>query len=671
MKKLKQTPAVVILILLAVLLLSFPAAAEESGKTETVYAELNSDGSVEKVMVVNHIQTPQAGTYIDYGNYSAIDNITGEEKPIVDGEKITWELPAYDNGFYYIGTMTDAVLPWNLSITCRLNGTIVDAEDLAGQSGEVMIHIKATANADTSAYFRENFAMQLTQTLNTDLCSDITATGATSVITGKNNSLAYTILPGESLDATITFQAQDLELSGLSAVISPFSMSSFSALEDITGNIDQIYSAMDQLIDGNRQLQSGFSDILVAIAAINGGTGALSGSTDVISQGFQSYAQGLNIFEEYINVFANQMEQSMGALEETTKNIEQAKQGLAQGSQKIKEILNSLDQETANYANLIAELESALTSLNDSLQGISQGISELKTNNDNMGDQLREINSQYQSLYQGYTSATSSLRSLLGNTGSANALLTHEDPEVRALAEAYLKNQEGIATSVSELEELNGSFSTLNNNFSQGIDSMEAGYQQISAGLEQMEASVIKMMNGLDNGFDFSSLKNQLSSLQKELDQAGNLLNQFNIDDIVFNFEAYTQGIGAMKSAATDLKTGFQTIQSNMEEQLFQGIDSLYQGTSTLYENLDEFPAGLQALLEGQIALRNGMEEATSMLNTEENTSENISFASEQGSASSVQFVMSTPSIAQDTTVYTAPQEEETSFWQRFLNLFS
>ena len=72
-----------------------------------------------------------------------------------------------------------------------------------------------------------------------------------------------------------------------------------------------------------------------------------------------------------------------------------------------------------------------------------------------------------------------------------------------------------------------------------------------------------------------------------------------------------------------------------MEEQLFQGIDSLYQGTSTLYENLDEFPAGLQALLEGQIALRNGMEEATSMLNTEENASENISFASEQGSASS------------------------------------
>ena len=33
-----------------------------------------------------------------------------------------------------------------------------------------------------------------------------------------------------------------------------------------------------------------------------------------------------------------------------------------------------------------------------------------------------------------------------------------------------------------------------------------------------------------------------------------------------------------MKSAATDLKTGFQTIQSNMEEQLFQGIDSPLSG---------------------------------------------------------------------------------------------
>ena len=37
----------------------------EISKDETVYINLQDNGSVKEVLVVNHIYTPQAGTYVD------------------------------------------------------------------------------------------------------------------------------------------------------------------------------------------------------------------------------------------------------------------------------------------------------------------------------------------------------------------------------------------------------------------------------------------------------------------------------------------------------------------------------------------------------------------------------------------------------------------------------
>ncbi|MEE0776855.1 MAG: hypothetical protein U0M15_07340 [Bacillota bacterium] len=672
MKITKMHALFFVFALVALMFLPFHTMAAEIEKTETVYAELNSDGSVKNVMVVNHINTPRAGTYVDFGTYSSINNITGQEKPFIDGEKITWELPNYENGFYYIGTMNQSALPWDLSITYRLDGKTVEAKELAGKTGQVEIHLKATPNSESLPYFQDNFAMQLTQTLNTDLCTDIHADGATSVIAGKSDSLAYTVLPGKPLDATIIFQAEDLEMSGFSVILSPFSMSSFSSLSNMTGKVDQMYDAMDQMIDGNRQLQTGFQDILVAIKAIQNGTGALSQNTETISGGFLDYAQGLNMFSEYINVFASEMENSMGALKESTKEIEAAQQALTQSSQRIQKILGQFDQEIGVFQGQISQLEAALTELNAGLSKLSQSLGELKTANDSMGSKLNEINSQYDSLQSKYAEITAILQEYLGNSDLANELKNHEDPKVRALAETYLRNQSGISIAVSTLETLNTNFQTLNVSFHSGMKGMETGYQEISNGIGAMQSSINEILKGMGEGFDFSPIKNQLSSLEKELDQAKSILGQFRLDDISLNFEAFIQGIQGMQSAAGDLKTGFGKIQTGMKARLFPGISQLHQGATTLYNNIDTFPAGLQRLLTGQIALKNGVGDALAMLDIDENDeTKDVSFASDQGSASSVQFIMSTPAIAVDSTVYTAPQKEKTSFWQRIKDLFS
>ena len=113
-------------LLLAVL----PAQAQEQNtpKEEVVYATLYSDGAVQGVYVVNSFVLDEAGKIVDYGDYTALRNMTSSEELHFTDQKITIEADA--GRLYYEGILDDTTLPWNFEIKYWLDGVALSAEEL-------------------------------------------------------------------------------------------------------------------------------------------------------------------------------------------------------------------------------------------------------------------------------------------------------------------------------------------------------------------------------------------------------------------------------------------------------------------------------------------------------------------------------------------------------------
>lgn len=139
------------LILLAVLLVtSCLFAASAAAKEEVVYANLDKNGGVEGVYVVNIFgyselvnavaANPAEPVIVDYGDYTSVKNLVSTEAIVkTGGDEYTIylnpEVPA-DGKLYYQGN-TKNIIPWNIDVAFFLDGKEVSAEEIAGAAGHV------------------------------------------------------------------------------------------------------------------------------------------------------------------------------------------------------------------------------------------------------------------------------------------------------------------------------------------------------------------------------------------------------------------------------------------------------------------------------------------------------------------------------------------------------
>ncbi|MEG1497264.1 MAG: hypothetical protein RR385_07790 [Clostridiales bacterium] len=640
-------------------------------KDETVYMDLNSDGSIKEVLVVNHIITPTEGTYVDYGDYAAIENITGKEKPTVAGNKITWQLPANPDGFYYIGTLKKADIPWNFNIKYYLENKEVDASALGGISGKVKIKVSATSNKIAGNYFKENFAMQMSQTLNTDMCKNINAVDGTTVVAGKNETVSFMVLPGTNTDATISFDATDLELAGLSVILSPFSMSGFGGMEDLEGGVDEMINAMDALISGTNQLKSGMVTMSDGVGSLSSGAQQLANANGTVEEGFNQYQQGLSTFGNYISSFSAEMSKSLDSLAGAGKKLETAKSALNQSTKKINEALNNIDSNIGSSKQQIEQLEQGLNQLSAGLKDLSSGMAQIIEQNNKIGAQLTGLSNQYSGLQGQYAELSSKLNGIMNATDTATALKDNPDPEVAKLANAYLSAAGSVTKVKGELDALNSGFKQLNSTFGGAIESISQGYAGLNSGITKLQGAVDDMLKGLSAGFDFSGIKTQLTTLQAEMKNAQNTLGQFSMDDFNIDVNQYKNGMTQMDQAVSGLEYNFSLLKDGVTNQVFSGINQLNEGLSLLYTNVYKLPGVVDKLADGQTQVRDGVNNSFKDYLGNDVVPDAVSFAS-PGSLvpRTIQFIGTTPTIAVDKTVYVAPVEKKLTLLDRVKNMF-
>ena len=181
-------------------------------KSEVVYATLAASGAPKAVYVVNRFDVEVPGTVVDHGDYTSVQNLTNETELARIGDATTFEAEA--GTLYYQGDAANAALPWNVSLSYELDGKKMEADQLAGASGNLAVHVTTARNEAIDPAFYDSFMLQITFTLPGDVASDVEGEGATIAQSGEDATAAFTVLPGQDADFTLTAKVRNFKMPG-------------------------------------------------------------------------------------------------------------------------------------------------------------------------------------------------------------------------------------------------------------------------------------------------------------------------------------------------------------------------------------------------------------------------------------------------------------------------
>lgn len=195
----------ILLIALCLIMVS-AAALAEAKKTEVVYGKLDLKGGLSAVYIVNGFETAEAAEVTDYGDYTEVINLSGTEALSPRDGALTLQLSR--GRFYYQGNPEPRPLPWDIAFSYKLDGSDIEPEALSGASGHFEMTLSVTAREDLIDYAKA-LTLQISLTLDGERCLNISAPDGTVAAAGGNLTLAYVVLPGQSVSYTFSADVKD------------------------------------------------------------------------------------------------------------------------------------------------------------------------------------------------------------------------------------------------------------------------------------------------------------------------------------------------------------------------------------------------------------------------------------------------------------------------------
>ncbi|MBS4539435.1 hypothetical protein GOQ27_13245 [Clostridium sp. D2Q-11] len=441
---------ILILTLLFTSGVSVIATDNPSSKEEVVYGLLNLDGSVNNLYVVNIFNE---GTITDYGDYSNIRNMTTSKKINQKGEKITVDTKA--DKFYYQGTLEAKELPWDIAIRYFLDDKEISGTDLAGKSGKLKINMSVNQNTKINSNFFNNYALQISLSLDNKMSSDIKAHNATIAEAGGKKQISYTVLPGNSMDITVTADVQDFEMDAITVNGIKLSLGIDINPDEFTRQILELTDAIKDLDDGAskllsglNQLSSGMQTYVNGMKAFNEGIGQLPDSADMLNTGATGLRDGLSELTKQnnslnegalaiqqstfdsVNVKLNQMGLGLPVL--TAENYTEILSPIPDLAV-IKEQLDGVvkfTQGLKGYTNGVEQLGKGASDLADGTSKFKSSSSEIASSSNELYNAGVELNKGIKDLHKGLATYREGTKKLKNGTSDMDSEINNQIDEV-------------------------------------------------------------------------------------------------------------------------------------------------------------------------------------------------------------------------------------------------
>lgn len=276
--------------ILAVTIAMYPLTTyAATTKKETVFTNLNTDGTVVDTTVTNYICPATLEKYEDQTKLNEIVNLNGSETFTQDGDKITWKVEGKD--IYYQGN-TNEEQPLDISIKYFLNDKELSSDEIRGKSGNVKIKInlenkmknRVKVNGKYETLYTP-FVVMAGTIIDSDNNTNINATNGRVVNTGDKNIVASIASPGlyESINLSklnnldnieFSFDTTNFKMDNIYIIATPKLLEEkdiklFKDLDKVTDSIKTLQDSMNQIQDGSSQLKNGTDELLNGVNLIS------------------------------------------------------------------------------------------------------------------------------------------------------------------------------------------------------------------------------------------------------------------------------------------------------------------------------------------------------------------------------------------------------------------
>ena len=524
---------------------NYQAFANEKfpGKEEVVYAILNGDGSVGEVYVVNIFE--KTGEIIDYGDYSAVRNMTTEDKIELEDNMISVMNTA--DKLYYEGSMVNCEIPWNIGVKYYMDGEEYTAEEIGGKSGALRIEMNIAKNSNCSDWFYKNYAIQASITLDTNQAKNIIADSGTIVNVGSDKQITFTILPDKGAALVVTADVKKFEMTAIE--INGIRLNLNIEIDDA-----ELMEKIDELIEGVVKIDDGANDLNDGVIEIKDGSDKLVGGAIELKNGVLDMDKGIDSLREGVGL--------------------------------IDEGLGKLNKKSTPLITASSQMKTALISLKEKLKS---GLELLKNN---VGYE------QYKAAMNPSGSATGididALKTLNGNT---IALLVAKIEPLKATYELMDKTTTPALELDSQIKELEGIVNILKGNYA-AMAGTEAYLNGVSDSILVFTSSSAL---GVDTLVDkYSELDKGINEYVEGVDKIGSKYNKIisGVSDLRFGNKDLMEGSEDLYEGAKELLNG--------SADLYRGSLDLIEGTGKLKDETSKMPLEVRKEIDEMIAGING-----------------------------------------------------------------
>lgn len=381
----QRLSAVLIAAALTELLLPLPAAAEELPGNEllqideTMYVNLDYYGVPETVNVVKGFTTTSPMEYEDRGSYSAVLNMSNDEPLEITPEGVRFALAGDGEKFFIQGTLPEqkTQLPWNISVSYKLNGVPVEAEKLAGAAGLVEINVTAVPNENCDPYLKNNMLLSVVIPAGKSVYS-VDAPGSQTQSLGEITGAAFTALPGEEKTFTARLGTDSYESVGVIILMMPATLDSFDNISDIRDLKDTWRASGDAMYDSLDALFSTVTDMREEIKGIQDSLASAESARATVAAGRDG------VFSATDRALADVNDLSIG-VQKLIPYVSTAQTGLSE----VNRDLNDLVEVLGGMTDSLHELYRGLNRLEDGSYGASYDISRI----DGIAEELQKESS--------------------------------------------------------------------------------------------------------------------------------------------------------------------------------------------------------------------------------------------------------------------------------------
>lgn len=588
-----------------------------------------------------------------------------------NGEKITFSSDA--DKVYYQGTMKDTEIPWNISIRYFLDGKEYSAEDIAGKSGALEIRFSVSKNESCKGDFYDNYALQASFTLDTDICKNIVSSGATVANVGSDKQLTYTILPGKGIDTSVFADVTDFEMDD--AAINGVRLNMNFDVDDaeLMDKVDEIISAIGSIDDGASEVNEGTGKLYDATGTLKCKVGELNTGVGALTDGAGSLYSGL------LNITAKN-DALTGAAYSAYEGLCSAA-AAALNTQLSAKGMDTVTLTPSSYSEVLMGLLKKMDADTVYNEAYQTALQQVTAQVEAQADELYRgyIDSQANSIYLAYVSSQAdTLYAQVAAQAVYEQLI--QSGYTQEQAQAYLQSAEGqalIAQTVAGMSEeqksqiISGAIAQLTDEQKEQI--LQGALAALTEEQKtQIREAYIQQMMVSDEVT--SQINAAVAAVNEAAKQVSELKGQLD------SYGAFYQGLLDYTGAVSDAAEGAKTLKLNMDElygntktlelsvgELNDAVRKLYDGTGELSDGTSEF-ADKTSDMDTQIS--DEIESMTSSITGGD--AETVSFVSDKNTnVDSVQFVIKTSAIEKtEAPAADEPEEETLNFWQKLLNLF-